>query len=141
MKISAKVDYACRALLELALKWPDKNPLRIQIIAERQKIPIKFLTHILINLKEAGCVRSIRGKSGGYVLAKPPAEIELSAVISHFEGNNNSSAGPANAAGSHIMDSIWAEVNDAVLKELKKITLETIAHRYRTMNKTLTFEI
>lgn len=69
MKISAKIDYACRALLiELGLHWPDNRPMQVSAIAKRQKIPMNFLVHILITLKELGYVDSIRGKSGGYVL-------------------------------------------------------------------------
>ena len=84
MKISAKMDYACRALLELALHWPDLTPMQISEIAKRQEIPIKFLVHIMIHLKERGYVNSVRGNKGGYLLAKAPAEIHFGEVIENL---------------------------------------------------------
>src|SRR6267142_1058623 len=86
MKISAKIDYACRALLELGLHWPNTTPMQVGAIAKHQKIPMNFLVHILITLKEAGYVDSIRGKSGGYVLIKAPQDIRLGDVIKNFGG-------------------------------------------------------
>src|SRR2546427_7062657 len=91
MKISAKIDYACRALIELALHWPDRTPLQIRTIAKRQKIPIKFLVHILIHLKQLGLTQSVRGKSGGYVLAQSPTNIKLNMIIKSFGGLGYSS--------------------------------------------------
>ena len=87
MKISAKIDYACRALLELALHWPNKEPLPITEIADKEKIPVKFLVHILINLKNLGYIQSVRGNRGGYLLVKNPSEINLLEVIQNLKGS------------------------------------------------------
>ena len=70
MKISAKTDYACKAIFELVMHWPKPEPLAINVIARSQRIPIKFLTHILLQLKTMGMVESIRGQRGGYLLVK-----------------------------------------------------------------------
>jgi Rrf2 family protein len=70
MKLSAKSDYALRAILELSLHWPKNEPLSLTTIAKRQQIPLKFLSHILLHLKDIGLVHSLRGKEGGYLLAK-----------------------------------------------------------------------
>jgi len=72
MRISAKCDYACRALVELSFHWPKKIPLRIQQMSEKQEIPERFLVQILLQLKRLGFVTSSRGKNGGYNLAKAP---------------------------------------------------------------------
>ena len=77
MRISAKIDYACRALLELSLHWPNNIPLQINTIAQNQQMPVKFLTQILLQLKQIGYVQSVRGKKGGYLLAKAPQKIRL----------------------------------------------------------------
>ena len=65
MRISARCDYACKALLELTLHWPSKEPLQLHTISENQGISTKYLVHILIQLKRMGLIESIRGKQGG----------------------------------------------------------------------------
>src|SRR3989304_6126785 len=86
MKISARGEYSCLALIELAKEFHNKAPLQIQEIAKRQRIPIKYLVQILLQLKEAGFVTSRRGKEGGYFLAFPPNQIRLGDVIRKMEG-------------------------------------------------------
>lgn len=141
MKISAKIDYACRALLELSLHWPDPSPLTIQEIAKRQKIPIKFLVHILINLKQLDFLESIRGKKGGYVLRKNPREIKLSSVIRNFGGLGFSSSEERKHKDQHVMDAIWREIDRTVLNAVEQINFETIAQRSQSKNKTIMYEI
>ena len=65
MKVSAKMDYAVRALMELGSHWPYAHPRQISDISIKAGVPQKFLIHILISLKGLGYVHSIRGKSGG----------------------------------------------------------------------------
>src|SRR3954447_12831616 len=84
MRISAKADYAVRAMLELAAA--EKPPLKRDQIAEAQDIPVKFLENILAELKHAGLVHSQRGSEGGYSLARPAAEIKLADVMRVVEG-------------------------------------------------------
>jgi Rrf2 family transcriptional regulator, cysteine metabolism repressor len=85
MRISARVSYACYALLELSMHWPEDNPVQIHQIAKKQSIPIKYLILILLQLKQLGLIRSIRGKKGGYLLARAPNTITL-ARFSHQPG-------------------------------------------------------
>src|SRR5262249_49691920 len=84
MRISAKVDYAVRASLELAAAGDD--PVKGDAIAEAQDIPLKFLENILGELKHHGVVASRRGAQGGYWLAKPADEISLADVVRAVEG-------------------------------------------------------
>jgi Rrf2 family protein len=84
MRISAKVDYAVRAALELAAAGDD--PVKGDAIAEAQDIPLKFLENILGELKHHGVVASRRGAQGGYWLAKPADEISLADVVRAVEG-------------------------------------------------------
>lgn len=85
MKFSKKSEYGLRALIELTAAY-GKDPLRRHQIAERQKIPIVFLEHILLALKHAGLLASTRGASGGYALIKPPSKVTLGQVIRILDG-------------------------------------------------------
>src|SRR5580704_2324395 len=85
MRISAKAEYACVAMLELALNHREPQPVRIKAIADAQGIPQRFLVQILLQLKTAGLVASIRGAAGGYQLARPPESISLGEVIAAID--------------------------------------------------------
>src|SRR5262252_5625903 len=85
MRVTAKAEYACIAMLQLAAHHPDVIPLRIKSIADTQGIPQRFLVQILLQLKTAGLVVSVRGAAGGYQLARPPEEITLAAVINAID--------------------------------------------------------
>lgn len=139
MKISAKIDYACRAILELSLHWPNTVPMPISAISRRQNIPIQFLTHILINLKQLGYVDSVRGKNGGYVLRDAPRGIRLSEVVRGLGGLENHRT-QANK-GRHVLDTVWQELDDVVTENLQKIDFEAICNRVRHHDKALIFEI
>lgn len=87
MRISAKADYAIRAAAELAAQsGPDGSPVKAERLSDAQEIPRKFLENILIELKHAGLVRSVRGAEGGYQLAHRAAEISLADIIRAVEG-------------------------------------------------------
>ena len=85
MRISAKVDYALRAVVELAAAGSE-HPVMGERIAQAQEIPLKFLENILSELRHAGIVRSQRGVEGGYWLARPAPEISVADVIRAVEG-------------------------------------------------------
>ena len=84
MRISAKVDYALRATIELAAVAPEQ--IKGEKLAAVQAIPHKFLENILADLRNGGLVASQRGADGGYRLARPPAEITVADVIRVVEG-------------------------------------------------------
>lgn len=85
MRISFSGDYALKAILDLALSY-NNGLSRIQDIAKRQDIPLKYLEQILLTLKGAGYVKSQRGPKGGYYLAKDPGDIMMGEVIRLVEG-------------------------------------------------------
>ena len=87
MRFSAKAEYACIAMLELASNYAEPHPVRIKDIAEAHSIPQRFLVQILLQLKGASLVVSTRGASGGYRLARPPRDISLAEVIEVMEGS------------------------------------------------------
>src|SRR5438477_13051747 len=84
MRISAKVDYAVRAAIELAAAGGE--PIKGEQIADAQEIPLKFLENILGELKHTGIVASRRGAEGGYWLARPADEVSLADIIRAVEG-------------------------------------------------------
>ena len=86
MKLSVKSDYAARAVLGLALHYPTGTALRVEDLATEQTVPANYLVQILIELKAQGIARSVRGKQGGYLLARPPGEISLGDVLRAVHG-------------------------------------------------------
>jgi len=86
MKLSVKSDYAARAVLGLARGYPSGKATRVDTLAAQQGIPAKYLVQILIELKSRNLVRSVRGKEGGYLLARPPAEITLGDLLRCVHG-------------------------------------------------------
>jgi Rrf2 family protein len=86
MKISAKAEYACLAVIELARPGMDRSPKRVREIASAQGIPAPYLIQILLRLKAAGLVQSARGSVGGYQLARSPSDISVGEVIAAIDG-------------------------------------------------------
>src|SRR4051794_41765402 len=85
MRVTAKVDYAVRAAVELASLEPDV-PIKGDQLALAQDIPIKYLENILAEMQRSGLVRSRRGARGGYWLAKPPEAVTVAAIIRGTQG-------------------------------------------------------
>jgi len=86
VKLSVRSDYAARAVLGLARHYPAVVALRVEDLAAAYNVPAKYLVQILNELKGQGIARSIRGKAGGYLLARPPAEITLGDVLRAAHG-------------------------------------------------------
>ncbi len=140
MRISARCDYACRALLELALHWPSIEPVQTYTISEKQDIPMKYLVQILIQLKRMGLVESARGKHGGYSLAKPPNKISLGEVIREVGGPLLPMANSATKKES-VFATIWTEVEEAMAKVLDKISFEDILNKANGMEGAIVYQI
>lgn len=140
MRISARCDYACRALLELSLNWPSKEPLQIKKISEAQDIPMRYLVQILIQLKRLGLVNSIRGKQGGYVLSKSPAKIKLSYILKQIGGPLLQLSDTAEKSDS-VFKGVWEEVEEAIEKILDNSTFEDIVQKLRAKKKVVVYQI
>jgi Rrf2 family transcriptional regulator, cysteine metabolism repressor len=87
VKLSVKSDYAARAVLGLARHFHERKALRVEDLAAEQGVPANYLVQILIELKAQGIARSVRGKEGGYLLARPPVEISLGDVLRSVHGS------------------------------------------------------
>jgi len=87
MKLSKKGEYALRALIDLGIAAEVKRPLvQVGELAEKEKLPVKFLEQVMQQLKEAGFIESQRGKFGGYRLARPASQIAVGQVIRWIDG-------------------------------------------------------
>jgi Rrf2 family protein len=108
MRISAKAEYACVAMLELAARHGDPQPLRIKSIKEAHGLPQPFLVQLLLELKKAGLVTSVRGAAGGYRLTRSPEDITLADIISAIDDR-------ALVLSSHLGDRKGGPAIDAIL--------------------------
>jgi len=86
VKLSVKSDYAARAVIGLARHYPTGAALKVEELAAESGTPANYLVQILIELKSRHIVKSLRGKEGGYLLARPPGEISLGDVLRCVHG-------------------------------------------------------
>src|SRR3954447_6416989 len=86
MRLTAKAEYGCIAIIALALQQSKTGLVRVREIAEAYRIPERYLVQILLQLKAAGLVHSARGSSGGYQLARDPGRISLGEVLRAIDG-------------------------------------------------------
>jgi len=131
VNISAKTEYACIAVLELAVRYEQGKPVRIREIAEANGIPSRFLVQILLQLKSAGIVGSTRGAAGGYQLVKPPGEITLAEVMAVSDGQLSdpvSSVERESAASRSLMAS-WQNVAAVQREMLTVVTFADLVDR------------
>jgi len=133
MRLSTRSRYGVRAMVDLALYYGQGNVL-LKDIAKRQEISDKYLEHLLTSLKVAGLVKSIRGAHGGYLLAKPPAQIRLSQVIKVLEG----SIAPVECVDDPktcprtelcVTRDVWREIKKAMDEILESISLKDLVER------------
>jgi Rrf2 family protein len=130
VRVSAKVDYALRAVAELAAAG--EGPVKGERIAKAQEIPLKFLENILLDLKHAGLVQSQRGAEGGYWLAQPPEEITVADVIRAVEGPiaNVRGSRPEQVAyhgAAQQLRDVWIAVRANLRAVLETVTLADLA--------------
>ncbi len=131
MRISAKAEYACLAMLELAINHDEPQPVRIKAIAEAHGIPQRFLVQILLQLKSAGLVTSTRGASGGYQLGRPPDEIALADVITAIDRDSArpSTVGNPQSPAVQVLRAVWVDVRAAEQRLLRACTLAEMSRR------------
>ena len=129
MKISAKVDYACRVLAELARLHGKSELARIEHLSRTEQVPSQFLAQILSELRNGGLLTSRRGIQGGYALARPPDQISLLDIITIIEGDvldlNNSQKGRS----ARRMHEVWSDVRETLIEKTKTYTLDQLISR------------
>ncbi len=129
MRVSAKVDYAVRALVELAAAG--EGPVKGELIAAAQDMPLRFTENILSDLRRAGVVASQRGAEGGYWLKVPAADITIADVIRHVEGPLADVRGqaaedvPYVGAATALQD-VWIATRATLRSVLETVTIADI---------------
>lgn len=132
MKLTARSEYALLALVYLA-RNKDDGFISIEIIAKSQDIPPKFLEHLMLALKRAHFLRSVKGQKGGYALAKDPEDITLAEIIRLFDG----ALAPTESVSENFYEStpiekekkltkVFKDIRDYVSNKLEKTTLADV---------------
>jgi Rrf2 family cysteine metabolism transcriptional repressor len=141
MKFGVGVDYSLKALILLSERYPSPVPLRVEEIAERQRIPENYLRRLLIELKRAGIVVSQKGPNGGYLLARPPGRITMAEVIQVIEGefapveclDDGVTDAPCRRDEFCAMRDVWREVRESVLSILSRTTIQSLAEQRKSV--------
>ena len=133
MKLSTKIRYGARAMLELASRYGE-GPIELREVARRENISFKYLEQVIIPLRAAGLVKSVRGSKGGYVLGKAPSEICLNDIIYILEGPIRlveclDDPKVCQKSPSCVTRDIWSEVSGAINRIFLSITLEEMVRR------------
>lgn len=147
MRVSAKAEYACLALVELTARNQARptqsdnqersgNPIRIRSIAEATGVPLRFLVQILLQLKTAGLVTSVRGAAGGYQLTRSPESISLADIINAIDDRGStswtSSPGLSKVVPSPVVDallSVWRDIQAEEQRLLDRLSLAELLRR------------
>ena len=146
MRITYKGDYALKTILDLALHYGE-SPATIHDLAKRADIPVKFLEQILLDLKRGGFVESRRGKVGGYLLARSPAQTKLGEVIRFIDGPIepiaclNKKYKGCNDIYKCAFRDIWAKVAGSTAKIIDSITFEDLAKKIKRRDSDFIYQI
>lgn len=130
MRISQKLEYACRALAQLA-KCADAGQLtRLDALAQREAVSANFLVQILNDLRRAGLIESRRGMSGGYLLAGQPETITLRQIVEAVDPSLLQLSVSAEGASGAAVAAAWRGVGEAVAASLDRVTLAQMAENH-----------
>jgi Rrf2 family cysteine metabolism transcriptional repressor len=135
MKLSTKIRYGARAMVTLASHYGEGS-IELKEIARREDISLKYLEQVIIPLRTAGLVKSVRGAKGGYSLAKPPSEIYLKEIFEALEGPVHlveclRDPSVCQKISSCVTREIWKEVSEAISRIFGSVTLEEMVRRKR----------
>lgn len=137
MKISTRGRYGLRILIDIALYDLASKPRMVREIAESQGISEKYISHLIIDLRKAGFIKSIRGAGGGYRLAKAPQQIKLLDIIEVMEGDIslvscNKKDKLCQRAPLCPAKNIWLQISQEFRAILAKYTLQDFLNQYMT---------
>lgn len=134
MKLTTKGHYSVKALLDLALQ-PNHQPTSVRSIAQRQDLPAPYLEKLLIELRRAGLVESIRGAQGGYRLARSPAQISLGQILEAV-GETIEPLARHSPEADHAEDwvtlTLWRQLHQKLREVLYSMTLEELYYDARS---------
>lgn len=136
MRISSKGEYGLRAIFDLAQRF-GKGPVQSEDIAGRQGIPVNYLNQLLILMRRAGLIESLRGPQGGHMLARKPEDITLLEVLTVLEGpllpteNSREDLHPLQPEDYALITAVWANLRASLEQQLSAITLDDLCQRKR----------
>lgn len=132
MKISVKVDYACRVMAELARLHGSGELAQIEHLARAEAVPANFLAQILIKLRDAGLITSRRGNQGGYLLARSPDEISLHDILVAVEGRCLQLSGNFEGRSGRRLKQVWDEIGRSLDEKTRSYTLNQLSSKNPT---------
>ncbi|MGB1925778.1 MAG: RrF2 family transcriptional regulator [Rubripirellula sp.] len=136
--ISARVHYACLAMLELASRRTDGTPVSLREISDRHEVPGPFLVQIFRSLRTAGWVESVRGSQGGYRLLIRPDDICLLEIAEIMGFQDTGHRGPAKpSAAESMLQGVWEEMSQASRDVLSGVRLSDLVERYQRGEATM----
>lgn len=127
MKLSVKVDYACRVLAQLARQQGREGLAHIEELAKIEDVPANYLVQILSELRNGGIITSRRGKQGGYMLARPPEAITLLEIVKVIEGDLLELSPAGQGQSGKRVNQIWREIREALEAKVQTYTLDKLA--------------
>lgn len=125
VKISVKVDYACRVLTEMARLHGSGHLAQIDQLAKAEAVPANFLAQILGELREGGLIVSKRGIQGGYALARPPEQISLFDIMKVIDGELLEFSGNYEGRTGRRMKEVWTDLRATLDARARGFTLDT----------------
>ncbi len=139
MKLTTRGHYSVKALLDLSLQ-PKNQPMSVRAIAKRQEIPAPYLEKLLIEMRRAGLVKSVRGSVGGYQLAREPSQISIGQILDAVGEkitNLPLKSSPLNHAEDWVTSTLWQRLNQKMKEALYSITLADLYYDARSWQASL----
>lgn len=140
MKLSTKGRYGLRAIIDLA-RYSENEPVSISSISARQDISERYLEQLVGLLRKAGLVKSIRGASGGYVLAREISEISVGDVLRALEGDLEpvkcmafEDGGGCSASGECVTKYVWQKINESISQTVDNMKLSELVNESKILN-------
>lgn len=144
MKLTSRIDYGLRAMLDLALH-AGGGPVANHDISRRQRIPEQYLKQILPALRRTGLVQSTRGPTGGHRLARRPEEVTVAEILRALEGSLDildvGKTGKSGGESARILGPFWADLSRTVEGFLESTTLDDLCRRKRQHDQSLIYHI
>ncbi len=137
MKLSTRSRYGTRLMLDMAQHYHD-GPIHLSDVAKRQDVSVKYLEQILIPLKKAGYIESLRGPKGGHILARPPEEITVKEIVAVLEEGTSlveccDDSTVCQRSNTCPTRPLWKEASDAMFDKLQAITLADLVEKAKAL--------
>jgi Rrf2 family protein len=129
VKLSVKVEYACRVLAQLARPRGGDGLAHIEELAKLEAVPANYLVQILSELRNGGLITSRRGKQGGYALARPPEKIAVLDIVRVIEGELLELNPPGAGQSGRRVNQVWLELREAFETKAAELTLDKLVPR------------